>query len=308
MAPPGYKPFLQHAAAAYGFNSAVLDQLASLESGRNPTSVNSWDSNAAAGHPSTGIVQFIPSTFEAYSKQAKAANPAAWSGVPRDTRNWKAQLLTASWAMANGKGSAWSTFDRAKAAANPSWLTRKPGPAQAAPAPSSATLAPQAGQASDLGSAKRRAALDVVFGDNPRLRTLVGIAQDQADQRNTRAAAVTQPQVKSAAATMAAPHGGYKSIEAWANQLTGTTIPHTVGQETGGKHAANSYHYSGRAVDFGDATTTPAQFNAIAAAARQNPGAFKELYFNPLGWGIRNGKIIQGLTVAGHDDHMHIAV
>lgn len=36
------------------------------ESGGNPNAINNWDSNAAAGHPSQGLMQTIPSTFDAY--------------------------------------------------------------------------------------------------------------------------------------------------------------------------------------------------------------------------------------------------
>ncbi|WP_428887968.1 tape measure protein [Bifidobacterium dentium] len=37
------------------------------ESGGNPNAINNWDSNAAAGHPSKGLMQTIPSTFAAYA-------------------------------------------------------------------------------------------------------------------------------------------------------------------------------------------------------------------------------------------------
>lgn len=36
------------------------------ESGGNPNAVNNWDSNARAGHPSKGLAQTIPGTFNAY--------------------------------------------------------------------------------------------------------------------------------------------------------------------------------------------------------------------------------------------------
>jgi LysM repeat protein len=36
------------------------------ESGGNPNAVNNWDSNAAAGHPSKGLIQTIEPTFRAY--------------------------------------------------------------------------------------------------------------------------------------------------------------------------------------------------------------------------------------------------
>lgn len=38
-----------------------------VESGGNPRAINNWDSNAAAGHPSQGLMQTIPSTFAAYA-------------------------------------------------------------------------------------------------------------------------------------------------------------------------------------------------------------------------------------------------
>jgi TP901 family phage tail tape measure protein len=38
-----------------------------IESGGNPTAINLWDSNARAGIPSQGLMQTIPSTFNAYA-------------------------------------------------------------------------------------------------------------------------------------------------------------------------------------------------------------------------------------------------
>lgn len=39
------------------------------ESGGNPTAINLWDSNAAAGMPSQGLMQTIPPTFYAYARE-----------------------------------------------------------------------------------------------------------------------------------------------------------------------------------------------------------------------------------------------
>jgi len=36
------------------------------ESGGNPNATNGWDSNAAAGHPSIGLMQTIGPTFDSY--------------------------------------------------------------------------------------------------------------------------------------------------------------------------------------------------------------------------------------------------
>lgn len=115
-APREYNSWLNQAAAAYGMDPGVLDKVAVLESGRQPHVVNTTDSNAAAGHPSTGILQFIPSTFRSMAQQARAANPAAWRGVPMNTNDYRAQLLAGAWGMTHGQGSAWSTWDRAQGA------------------------------------------------------------------------------------------------------------------------------------------------------------------------------------------------
>lgn len=45
---------------------AIAATVAQYESGFNPTVVNNWDSNAAAGTPSAGLMQFIQPTFAAY--------------------------------------------------------------------------------------------------------------------------------------------------------------------------------------------------------------------------------------------------
>jgi hypothetical protein len=45
------------------------------ESGGNPLAVNTWDSNAARGTPSRGLMQTIPSTFRAYVHPDLADRP-----------------------------------------------------------------------------------------------------------------------------------------------------------------------------------------------------------------------------------------
>lgn len=65
-----------------------LEIIAQGESGGNQSSVNTTDSNAQAGHPSAGLMQFIQSTFSSYAKPGYTTwmNPVdqvvadAWSG------------------------------------------------------------------------------------------------------------------------------------------------------------------------------------------------------------------------------------
>ena len=45
---------------------SIAATVAKMESGFNPSVVNNWDSNAKAGHPSAGLMQFIQPTFNAY--------------------------------------------------------------------------------------------------------------------------------------------------------------------------------------------------------------------------------------------------
>lgn len=47
-------------------NESAVNTIVTYESGWNPNAINLTDSNAAAGHPSQGLMQTIPGTFEAY--------------------------------------------------------------------------------------------------------------------------------------------------------------------------------------------------------------------------------------------------
>lgn len=48
------------------FNVDMISRIIKNESGGNPKAINLWDSNAIAGHPSKGILQFIQPTFDHY--------------------------------------------------------------------------------------------------------------------------------------------------------------------------------------------------------------------------------------------------
>lgn len=185
--------FLDTAASAYGFDPEVLASVHRREnSGRLTFDVNNWDSNAAAGTPSGGPFQFIKPTFSAYARQARQANPAAWRGVPMSWRNPKAQALAASWAMANGKGSAWSTFDKAVAEAG--GIQR--GPVRTSfespiPAPSEPGGPAAVPSTSGRFSAPQKAAMAMVFDTNPRIQRIF----DLADAKAEREGAAQQPRV-----------------------------------------------------------------------------------------------------------------
>jgi TP901 family phage tail tape measure protein len=78
----------------------------------------------------------------------------------------------------------------------------------------------------------------------------------------------------------------------------------SVTSTTGGKHVAGSYHYKGDAVDLAG---TPAQMMAFAKKAMAEFGPkLVELFYDPLGKYVKNGRTVAG-AIGGHSDHVHIA-
>jgi TP901 family phage tail tape measure protein len=82
----------------------------------------------------------------------------------------------------------------------------------------------------------------------------------------------------------------------------------STGQLTGGKHVAGSYHYQGRAADFGSAGHSVGEMTGLFNALRQRFGShIKELFYDPIGYYIKNGARVPG-AIGGHSDHVHIAL
>lgn len=72
-----------------------------------------------------------------------------------------------------------------------------------------------------------------------------------------------------------------------------------VTSTTGGRHAPNSYHYRGRAIDVAGSPEKMAQFYREMAQLRPT-----ELFYDPIG-GIKNGQNIG--PIGGHRTHVHVA-
>lgn len=82
----------------------------------------------------------------------------------------------------------------------------------------------------------------------------------------------------------------------------------SIGQLTGGKHAPGSYHYQGRAADFGDAGHTVQEMLGLFNAIEQRYGShLKELFYDKSSHYIKNGRVIRG-QFGGHGDHVHAAL
>lgn len=83
----------------------ITDALVSLfkdvikhESGGSETVVNNWDSNAAAGHPSIGLVQFTQPTYDAYGfPQFKITTGFGQIVATFNDSNWETDLKLGGW-------------------------------------------------------------------------------------------------------------------------------------------------------------------------------------------------------------------
>lgn len=92
--------------------------------------------------------------------------------------------------------------------------------------------------------------------------------------------------------------GGHRSL-AYAMERA-RALGLRITSTTGGKHAPNSYHYKGRAIDVAGSPAAMRQFfNEMALLSPT------ELFYDPLG-GIKHGRRIG--AIGGHRNHVHFAV
>lgn len=297
-----YDAFLRRAAAAYGFDADVLRYVHQRENGGRVThDYNNWDSNAQRGTPSAGPFQFIKPTFDAYSKQARAANPAAWRGIPRKWENPHAQALAAAWAMANGKGSAWTTYEAAKNDAGGVQKTAvHPGQASFMSTVDE-TYTPPAPTV-DAASDPKTQVLEFIFKDSP----FAGMATARYTPTRLSAIPVTPtaptavgaagrgPDVQTGEGVPARRKGetGQKYLDRILTARYGFRHDPGNGQTTGGSHQGRG-HYDGRATDFGDAKNPPAKLQQAEDWLEANAQAL----------GIRIA--LYGAGEEGHGDHLH---
>ena len=76
---------------------------------------------------------------------------------------------------------------------------------------------------------------------------------------------------------------------------------------TSGKHAANSWHYKGHAFDASNGTNTPEEKKYALGIAGLFGRNLYELFYDPLGWYVKNGRAVAG-KIGGHRDHVHVAM
>jgi hypothetical protein len=292
--PQQWAEVIRQAGAAYGVNPALLSAVNRREqSGTSNFVVNDWDSNAKKGTPSGGPFQFIRPTFTAFARQARQANPAAWRGVPMDWRNPAAQALAAAWAFKTGKGSHWSTFQKALADAGGVLGGSRSGSSGGMPA--GGFSGPPGGAS---GGGADADAIRLIFGDDPFWQLLAN--QSVQNPRDAAPAPAGSFRFNSGKAP-----GSYRDLIRLGKRF-GLNIQGDF-QTTGGRHAPGSYHYQGRAVDFGNATNSHANMQRLADYVRRNPSQFTEFFWEPAGFSVKNGQLINRNIVGGHRDHVHVS-
>lgn len=318
--PPDYRKIARNKALRYGINPDYFVRQIGAESNFNP--------NARSPVGATGIAQIMPGTARGWGVDPTnpiASLDAAAKNMARYVNQY-GSYRDALVAYNAGPG----RVGKPLYAETRGYIDKILGPgnkgsSQTTPAGSLRLPAlPGTGSTTDGGNEptglptprfnpQQRAALGMVFKDNPRMQRIFDLAQ-------LAGSVSTQPDVPKPARRAAVravkngPGTDYASLFRWANKNFGALLDNpnpsdpNNRQTIGGSHTAGSNHYKGRAIDLGDAKNNPATLRRIAAYARRNPHLFRELIFNPLGWGIKNGKVIKGFAVKGHDNHMHIAV
>lgn len=78
---------------------ATIKSVIQHESGGSSSVVNNWDSNAKAGHPSKGLLQFIQSTFNAYAMKGHTNILNAYDQLLAmfNDGNWRRDVHTGGW-------------------------------------------------------------------------------------------------------------------------------------------------------------------------------------------------------------------
>lgn len=261
--------YLAGAAGQFGVDPGLLIEIARLESGFNPGAVNDWDVNARNGTPSQGLMQFIRPTFESFWNEARQQRPDLFRGSG-NFGSWQDQARLAAWAMANGKGSHWATYDRARQSAGG---VDVPDPS---PVTGGAQAPAQVAQPGHTSTAWRR-----MLGEDNTVAALLDRRHSRQPTLENLASFTTEADVSAGSAASGTDVGPFRFLPrrpgelGWQylqrlGSLGGLENDPGNSQTTGGRHAPGSPHYDGRAIDYGDARNSRELLDQWAAFLRQN--------------------------------------
>jgi hypothetical protein len=155
------------------------------------------------------------------------------------------------------------------------------------------TFAPQ-GQVSS-GKSRRERAFELLFEDDPEFLDMIRPHfRGSQDQPAEQADGVPDVPVGMVANVPALPRKngeeGWQYLQRLGSTLFGLQNDPGQAQTIGGRHATNSFHYSGRAIDFGDARNSRDQLNAW------------------MQWVDQNREALGVTELLDEGDHIHVAV
>lgn len=267
-----YEQFIDWAGLQFGVNPAVLSSIAQRESSFNPSAQNNWDSNAAAGIPSYGLMQFIQPTFNSMYDSAMKERPKLLASLgAKDWHDWRQQAFVAAYGLASGAGSQWATYNDALADANGQLRVQAQhgGAIPGGGSPGGSVSIGMGSMPKIQGSAfdpVRAAKFQIGFADEPDLASayINNMESDAVKYGNSVDARnqyqQQQPQTGAYGTGVGVParrpgETGQQYLDRIAMSRFG--LRHDAGnsQTTGGNHTSGSYHYrgGGQATDFGDA-------------------------------------------------------
>ena len=250
-----YRPFFNYAGSVYGVNPDVLDSIARRESSYNPNAANDWDINAQNGIPSKGMFQFIQPTFNSYYDSAAKSNPQAFKKLgQKNWMDWRQQALTTAWALANGKGSAWATYGDAVRDAKGQLHSGKGN----VPMPAGMPGESLSGTAESTLDPKRLSRIASLYADEPELgNAIINRLSNQSTAADAPEYGQPTPSGIGGGSYKLLPREAGESAWQYLQRLGQTQfgLRNDPGnsQTTGGNHEDGSYHYTGHAIDFGDA-------------------------------------------------------
>lgn len=298
---PNYQNIARQSALRYGLDPEIFVRQIGAES--------SWNPNAVSPAGARGIAQIMPATARGWGVNPDdpvAALDAAAKNMGRYVKSYKGDYAKALAAYNAGPGAVQQYGGVPPYKETQDYIKKILGGKTASNKNLTASNAMGANPASIMsgGGDKQSMALSLIFEDDPEM---LGLIQQRAKQSAATPAASHDDHDHEPAPSIGNVNAGsgYKGLINLGKKF-GLAIQGDF-QTTGGKHSDGSYHYQGRAVDFGDANNTRKQLLQLAAYAKANPHLFKEFYYNPAGFGIKNGKVMPGYTLSGHDDHVHAA-
>lgn len=324
-----YAQYDQKYGALFGVNNRVLSNIGHLESTNNPRAHNDWDVNARNGIPSHGRMQFIQPTFNSFLTDARKARPNVfkqWSS--QDWKDPEAQTALTAWAIRNGKGSHWATFnDAQKGIGGPlftakNWNYGKGLDGEQTVLKGRQQITPGKFTGGDIEGGpndKYLKNLSMIFRGSPRTAAIlakqhIGDNPMSISPMKFQGGTYKDTQTKLPGAwTMFTPTGNtaidkLNSIKEYFGMANDSTAGWAYNPQMGsGSHASGSLHYDDKAIDWGDARNSRQQFNRLGQWAKSNAPSIQEFFYDPLGWHIKNGQVVQG-AFGGHGDHAHLGL